>query len=121
MTDRTTDELRDRLARLKGWSPTYAGCVNEWNGPGGEYMNGHPFPAGDLTALAAAWPEEWGFTLFGANDGKPWMVIAAKKSDGPDGVSIYSDGFNVAAPTEYEARLRLTVAVLEAKAAEVEA
>lgn len=110
-------ELRDRLAGLCGWKYGRCECwlcknlsdedASGWVRPSGTGLTGrHPFPAGDLTALAAAWPEGWWCNVDFCPDGSgmPWCVNG--------GIADSEREYD--APTEYEARLRLTVAVLEA-------
>ena len=120
MTD--TDAMRDELARLCGWHKDSDGVwrqkgdagISLW--PGDDEREAadypHPFPTNDLTALAAAWPEGWGIMLnknYANGDDGQWYGVA---------VCIWGPRplhrEELMAPTEYEARLRLTMAVLKA-------
>jgi hypothetical protein len=110
------NDMRDRLAELCGWQ--YRRCVceicnNLSDDDASGWVSGdpdraglspaHPFPEGDLTTLVAAWPEGWYLSIEVWHDGK------AMASGGRDEASTFSSGV---VDTEYEARLRLTVAVL---------
>ncbi|MDF1700817.1 MAG: hypothetical protein P1V36_06630 [Planctomycetota bacterium] len=99
---------RDELAELCGYDLS-----------GEPYRTGlldHPFPDGDLTALAAVWPEEL------------YLIVSNEPGVGPPGNPWYAYGENTKtgdeykhnAPTEYDARLDLTIAVMEAKESEAE-
>lgn len=111
MTD-TLDNLRDELAVACGWK---VHAVGYWyNGteylPDGHPKDGklrwaHPFEYGDLTALAAAWPEGWQIAISHHPEGIPRWIVGA----GPMRDPIEQGG-----DTEYEARLRLTIAVRKA-------
>jgi hypothetical protein len=96
-------ELRDRLAELCGWA--YDAACEDWE-RGDDVAYPHPFPPGDLTALAAAWPEGWWWSrLEHMRDGVVWLA-------GQDLVSVRECDTG----DEYADRLRLTVAVLEHEA-----
>ena len=109
MADELSD-LRDRLAGLLGWKMHEVGY---WYN-GNEYLSdGTPkngqlrweHPVGDLTALAAAWPEGWDLCVRRFAGG--WRVGANLLGNDSSYIQIsYFD-------TEYEARLQLTIAVLE--------
>jgi hypothetical protein len=98
----TTDELRDRLAVLCGWTKHPQGW---WESPLPKGVSGfcatyHPFPPGDYNALIGAWPEGWCW------ERHEWVWrgwtggISLRECDTGD---------------EYADRLRLTVAVQEAE------
>lgn len=105
MTD--IDALRDELAELCGWARRDAGgwALNPQGVVADDFDPIHPFEDGDLTALVAAWPEGWRFMIDGEH-GQTW----AEAWPSPSGQSFLKVG-----ATEYEARLRLLVAVLKAQ------
>lgn len=114
MTDLTP--LRDRLAELCGFrkiEPQVDGGKVMWERGGVIWCACisenpmHPFPPNNLTALAAAWPKDWGFLVSLGSGG--WFASASMLND-PCVVTK-----DIYAPSEYEARLRLTVAVMEAQ------
>ena len=95
------DDLRDELARACGFEYR-DGC---WFRKDGEPwpLTQHPFPPGDLTALAAAWPDNWGW----ARDNGDWQAWCHDRIvDSP----VVEDTCD-----EYADRLRLTLAVLKAQ------
>lgn len=106
-------ELRDELARVCGYS------VCEGIGRNGEDgwcrpeepMQHHPFPPNDLNALAAVWPSDlFRLRIMHLDDG--WVAFADDAGEHGGQFARYSQRY----PTEYEARLRLTLAVLKEKA-----
>ena len=90
----TRDELRDRLKELVGWRQEF----DRWD---------NQFPDNDLTALAAAWPEDLDITIVRhRRDGETWRWNAW--------CTKLNIGIDMPHPhAEYDARLALTVAVLE--------
>lgn len=105
MTDTTA--LRDELARLKGYEPFYElHGAGTWNPPGDKSrIVQHPFPDGDLTALAGAWPEGWYWSRVGSE----WSAVSFTGARGTV-VEVPDTG------DEYADRLALTVAVVKAAA-----
>lgn len=121
-TERSVDDLRDRLAELCGWERKLSGtnAVSAsfrdpyWERPKPTHKTGgvvfvgefetsmHPFPPNDLTTLAAAWPDGWSWSR---HNGLWWST--SPPGDLSVGPTIMDTD------TEYEDRLRLTVAVLE--------
>lgn len=103
MTD--IDAMRDELARLCGWTrPKRTHELDPvWTCDDGSFQDDHPFPPGDLTDLAAAWPKGWWISV--EREGGEWCARGG----------IASSEWVYAAPTEYEARLRLTLAALKAE------
>ena len=110
------DALRDELARLTGWgllAHSDAFIMDRvWQHPNGSTSTS-PCP-NTIDGLAKVWPEGWRFSVdnlgFDNNDEGRWRACGCPDTDdGPDHY-IYSH-----APTEFEARLRLTVAVLQHK------
>lgn len=102
---------RDRLAELCGYKRFYAlHGGGTWTPPwDSALIVQHPFPDGDLTALAAVWPEGWAM-LLNRHYHQPnfWHAMARCLYNGPPLRAERAD-----APTEYDARLDLTIAVLE--------
>lgn len=99
-------ELRDKLAEMRG----YKRQGKWWIPPGCEskpfaHKLVHPFPDGDLTTLAAVWPEGWDLHLDATKDRK--LLVWANDECDEHQCECFGD-------TEYDARLRLTVAVYEA-------
>lgn len=94
-------DLRDRLAVLCGYRKLTCKAGVSWGerSINSSRVMAHPFPANDLNALAAAWPEGWKWYKRPAG----WYGEAGSASVyyGPDTGDEYAD------------RLRLTVAVLE--------
>lgn len=98
------DALRDRLAELCGWTYDGTQTFNMGGWRRGDERCPHPFDDGDLTALAGAWPEGLKITIEYTNwEGRPHDRVWVASS-----VS-----YSYVGTTEYEARLRLTVAVRE--------
>lgn len=98
---------RDRLAELCGWvwypyhGEMYVPGAGHWGGGLWRVrINDHPFEDGDLTALAAAWPEGW----FWWRSAAEWLAQAPDT----DFIRVWDTG------NEYADRLLLTIAVLEA-------
>lgn len=97
------DELRDKLARLCGWEPARVppgAWEKDIDTPAIWVCGNHPFPDGDLTALAAAWPEGVSISIHSDSLSGAWSANCR-------------GGQTDQHPTEYAARLALTVAVLE--------
>jgi hypothetical protein len=112
MTDTTA--MRDELAMVCGWKwydpmtikylgrgAWKRGAEERWD------KHGHPFLDGDLTALAAVWPEGWQVEIEGPGRSRwsAWHAGATSKEG-------HWKSFH--APTEYAARLALTLEVLKA-------
>jgi hypothetical protein len=102
-----TTAMRDELARVCGWHvPDSADPYWERDGHV-QHKDTHPFPDGDLNALAAVWPEGWQIEIEGPGHetGGEWHAGATSKEG-------HWKSFH--APTEYAARLALTLEVLKA-------
>jgi hypothetical protein len=99
---------RDKLAEALGYTHKGDGW---WVHPDGMTRYGHPIPENDLNALVAIWPSAWEWEMDRRiyRKGVRYMACALHASD-TDFDPITRDG-----DTEYEARLRLTLAVLEAE------
>lgn len=120
MTDLTP--LRDRLAVLCGFrkiEPQVDGGKVMWERGGVILIDchagepSHPFPPNDLTALAAAWPDDAEVDVL-YRVGRGWCVVEYPRVED---WAIMAQWY----PTRYEAELRwlvarMTVAVMEAMA-----
>ena len=127
----TTDELRDRLARALGWQQLGAAWLKEEPAPPGRKCGriipppDHPFPPNDLNALASVWREElkgWRIQLKqetqSACPGVSWWRGNAFHSVHGFAVPANDPGLGTLAmyaETEYELRLALTLACVEAE------
>ena len=102
----TIDECRDRIAALLGWKIEENGWyVNKHGCP----SRIHPVPT-TIDGIAKLWPEGWVWNV----DYTPDVPARAARVccyafRAPDGEPRVGS----VAPTEYEARLRLLLAVLE--------
>jgi len=101
------EQMRDEVARRLGWtkSPIWTPVYNYWVEPGKDFANhyGHPIPDGDLTTLAALWPEGWDWEV--AFDGDGYTGWINRHGDDTDHEMFTG-------PSEYECRLKMLLAVL---------
>lgn len=109
-----TTELRDRLAWLCGWkwhdiyTVKFLG-VGAWRHDDGTErvgQQGHPFPPGDLTALAAVWPEDKNLWLEYCPRRRVWIASSGDYRN-------RSEAFQGDNP--FNPLIRLTIAVLESE------
>lgn len=114
MTPQQRDALRDKLARLLGWTPTTDLDGPMWDRLATQEISyAHPIPDADLNALAAVWAERlgnlsWVVERF-INGNGDW-VYAGRARRGPDCLAAITD-----MDTEYDTRLALMVACFEAE------
>lgn len=111
MTTLTLDQVRDRIAELQGHRLVRPNPdAQHWIDEAGTVIayDDHPVPL-DLSAVAAMMPEGWITGVFQHNP-EWWSATGTPFAALPDETTVHGSG-----PTEVEARLRLTLAVLEAE------
>lgn len=99
-TDSDLQGLADELATAAGYEYRNWRWCRVDGGP--HPFTAHPFPIGDITHIAAAWPEGWDISI--DSQGGEWRATAMRD----DGRSHFGWG-----PSEWKARARLLLKILK--------